>query len=171
MWASMCTLSMQEESFIYNHYCVHIGQFPCISLLISYFLRSTLLSREHVLVVKEENNKYNFSVEKVILKYTHMYNNLKYLQDLMFYNPVVKSPFYVVSKEQDKNSGVGNLWWNLVELWVMVIGTICLLENGKKSEIFSTHKIFFICNPPFLTDISMYKTSSRYMNWLAEGIG
>lgn len=40
-----------------NHYCVHIGQFPCISLFISYFLRSTFLSREYVLVVKEENNK------------------------------------------------------------------------------------------------------------------
>lgn len=39
-----------------------------------------------------------------------MYRNLKYLQGLMFYNPVVKSHFYVVSKEQVKNAGVGILW-------------------------------------------------------------
>lgn len=66
-----------------------------------------------------------------------MYKNLKYLQNLMFYNPVVNFPFYVVSKEPEKNSGVGDLWCNLVELWVTVTGTIYLLENGKKSEIFS----------------------------------
>lgn len=73
-----------------------------------------------------------------------MYSNLKYLQDLMFYNPVIKSPFYVVSKEQVKNARVGILWWNLVELRLMVRGTICLLKNSDKTEIFYISIKYFV---------------------------
>lgn len=50
---------------------------------------------------------------------------------------IAKSPFCVVSKGQVKNLVQGNLLWTRVELSLIVIWTICFLENSAKSEIFS----------------------------------